>query len=482
MTDSPAVPDADAHEPNGSARPFPEGRRPVTPTGPIGVVGGTSVPFYAPRRCPPGAPCEPETPRRVHVPGRYDAEQLNHSEAATLAQAVVEADEDLNGARPAIDGAVQALVLAEGGMVAAHQEIDGFVLSNRLLLAYRAVEQVRLHHEQDGPEDRRHRPQWVKWALWLGVGAASVYDTVYFAEIFAQLIDSRGGPSDPQFYVGLLPGVLIAIALVVTGHWLAQAILRARAHRERRPRRLRLGPWIAGRLGRREPVLDERRDGDLPWPRWGLALSFALLVLGTMGVWAVIRGDDTVKATPVAYGLLLLLFTIAAVAVKVVHYNPYYDSSLAAERALHLMQKERERLVTLCNRATSEYAGAESRLVSLINKCEGQARQRLHRAWIQILRDRGEHGLAGDVAPDFAEPRNTADADPRSHTQPMFERVTEPRVELGPVQAARTVLDHHDVDAARQRCRQVIEALNTQTRGTGFQPTPGGAGAEGGTA
>lgn len=466
MTDSHAVPDADAPVPNG-ARSAPDGRRPVvTPMGPLGVVGGTSVPFYAPRRCPPGAPCEPDATGRVHAPGRYEPQQLSHGEAAELAQAVVEADDELNLARPDMDTAVQALVLAEGGMVAAHQELDGFVRSDRLWLAHCAVEQVRLRHEQDGPEDRRHRPRWVPWALWLGVGAASAYDTVYFAGIFARLIDVQGGPNDPQFYVGLLPGVLIAIALLVAGHWLAEAILRARAHRERRPRRLRPAAWVAGVLGRREPVMDERGEGDLPWPRWGLALSFALLVLATMGMWAVLRGDTAVKPTPIAYGLLLLLFTISAVAVKVVHYNPYRDSSLAADRALGLMQKERERLVTSCTRTTGEYAGAASRLTTLIDRCEAQARQRMHRAWVQILRDRDDHGRAGDVAPDFADPRKAGDPDARPETQPMFEHIAEPRVWLGPVLAARSVLDHHDVDAARHRCQQAIDALSTQTRGT----------------
>ncbi|MGH3755360.1 MAG: hypothetical protein ACRDRP_22230 [Pseudonocardiaceae bacterium] len=89
---------------------------------------------------------------------------------------------------------------------------------------------------------------------------------------------------------------------------------------------------------------------------------------------------------------------------------------------------------------------------TVIDRCEAQARQPLHRAWAQILRDRDRdgHGLAGDVAPPFADTRQGDEPDSRIETQPMFDGIVEPRVWLGAVRAARSVLDGHDVDATRR--------------------------------
>lgn len=50
----------------------------------------------------------------------------------------------------------------------------------------------------------------------------------------------------------------------------------------------------------------------------------------------------------------------------------------------------------------SAFTTAVNNLMQLLERLEGEARRHLDQGWITVLRQRDEHGLAGDVAPKFA--------------------------------------------------------------------------------
>ena len=247
---------------------------------------------YPPKPCPPSAPCYPPTPGRAVESKPYQRDQLSNGEAAVLTKAKTDAETDVVNAGPGINTLVSTLQDRDNGAMTALHTLELFVNSERLASADSELRLVRLRHRHDGPEDRRRRPSWVRWALWLSLPAASIYDTAFFATVFLKLVDNTFAVTNPISYIALLPGVVITVALLVTGHWLAEAITRARAHVERTPQRARFVSRLAGWLLRRPPIEQTREPDGLPWPRWVLPIGFGFLVISTLAIWAINRAPS----------------------------------------------------------------------------------------------------------------------------------------------------------------------------------------------
>ncbi len=418
----------------------------------------TTRPLFVSQPCPPSAPCPGATPESKPEP--YDRVQLSNREAAELTDAKTAADGAVAAARPAIDGTVRELLDRQRDAGTALHRLDVFAKSGNLARDRDAVRRVQERHEHDGPEDRTRRPGWARWALWLTVPAAGIYDTAFFATVFLRLVDGKPDLASPAFYVALLPGVVITVALLAAGHWLAEALVRARSHTERRPERVPFGVRLGCLLLRRRPTPRKRALDDLPWPRWLLPGAFALSVLGTLTVWAHNRAlEAQVEATSVpttAVALLLLLFSLTALAVKAIYHNPFADTARAADRRLTDAAARSDKLAADAGAAVAEFEAANGRLRGLLDDLTAQAARRIDQAWTGILRERHEHGLAGTVAPPFAT------CGPGADRSPLFDGLVEPQVWLTPVQVAREFLRDDEVTADRERLRALMAELAAQ--------------------
>lgn len=422
----------------------------------------TTRPLFLSQPCPPSAPCADATRDAKHEP--YDRMQLSNSEAAELVEAKAAADGELAAARPAIDATVRALLEREHESRNALHKLDVFVRGEDTAHGRDAVRRVRARHEHDGAEDRRRRPKWARWALWLAVPAAGIYDTAFFATVFLRLVDAAPDPGSFEFYIALVPGVMITVALLVAGHWLANALVRARAHTERTPERVSFLTRLRCLITRQEPTARKRARDGLPWPLWLLPVVFAVLVLGTLTIWAhnraVSTGDELSSVPTTAVALLLLMFSITAMVVKTVHYNPFADTARDAERELDTAIKNGDKVVADASTAVAAFETTNRQLRGVLDDLAANAVRRIDAAWSTILRDRHQHGLAGTIAPPFGESAPAADSPLERH--PLFNGLPEPTVWLGPVHEGRTMLRDKAVNEDSALLRTLLDTLAAQ--------------------
>jgi hypothetical protein len=423
----------------------------------------TTRPLFVSQPCPPSAPCADATRKNVKREP-YNPLRLSNSEAAELVEAKAAADGDMAAARPGIDTAVRAVLAREHESRNALHTLEVFVRSADTAHGRIAVDRVRARHEHDGAEDRRRRPKWARWALWLAVPAAGIYDTAFFTTVFLRLVDAAPDPSSVEFYIAMVPGVMITVALLAAGHWLANAFVRARAHTERDPARISLSRRLGCLIIRREPAPRTRARDDLPWPLWVLPVAFAVLVLGTLTMWADIRAASSdaeqVSVPAIAVALLLLMFSITAVVVKTVHYNPFADAARDAARELKAATRSGAAVVTTTSAAVAEFETTNRRLRGVLDDLAARANRRIDEAWSAILRDRHQHGLAGTVAPPFEE--HDARAGGPFERHPLFDGLSEPTVWLGPVHEGRAMLRDDAVRHDGERLRALLAALTAQ--------------------
>ncbi|HEX2132694.1 MAG TPA: hypothetical protein VHH15_14150 [Actinophytocola sp.] len=401
--------------------------------------------LYLHTPCPKGMPCHGAPPEPSVEHPAYRRDELNNEEAAEVVAARTAADRTVAAARPEIDAGVAALLDHERAAADALRRLHVFLQGGALARRWADVRRVWHRHRSDGAEDRRVRPAWAKWALWLAVPAAGLYDTAFFAVVFLTLVDVEPSPTNPVFYVALLPGVMVTVALLVAGHWLGEALFRSRERAERSLIRKR----------RRRPHRQRERD-DLPWARWWLPTGFGLLVLGTLALWAVLRARDSqtgAVSTPTdAVTLLLLLFSVTAIAVKAIYHNPHADSARGADRRLAAAGATGDTLATDAGVAVAAFAAANERLRGLLAELTAQGSRHLDQAWEHILRRRHEHGRAGPHAPVFEPGRR----------RPLFGALAEPPLWTEPIEDGRQLLRDDEVTAARERLEHLRAELVEQ--------------------
>jgi hypothetical protein len=254
-----------------------------------GAVSSTA--FFPPSACPPCAStadgadaADQQSTRARHQRGPLPPELWENGEAATIIQAATSAGAEVAAAQPEIDSALRRLAERVAEADAAVGELVMFAIGHRLGDAQKAMRGLVARHAQDGPEDRRRQPRWVRWLTWPTVIAAAGYDTWFFSGVFRSLLDASTRPTDPGLYLSLLPGVMITVALLVTAHWIAQAAGRANDHVERRPSWVRWWSRLAGWLRRRPPNALSRTADNLPWPRWWRASVFGGFTIVTLGL------------------------------------------------------------------------------------------------------------------------------------------------------------------------------------------------------
>lgn len=423
--------------------------------------------FFAPDDCPPDAARVGGCGRPPRERKTYEREQLTNAEAAELQQAATVAEREVLAAGHAIQAANTEAVRQRANTAEHLHALDNFVASRHVAVVHALQADIQTVRRADGAEDRRRRPVWAHLSVVVvTVVAVAAYDTTFFARVFLKFVNVAPDPRSPIFYFALVPGLGLSVALLCCGHLLARAALRGRYHTERRTQRIRAGSRLRALV--RRPVPAETRSArDMPWPQWWPAVVFTTVVLCTLGIWAINRARSTggrLDTPPGAVALLLLLLSVSAIAVTVIHYNPFADHTAATKSELRGIDEQRQRLTTAAASAIVGYATALGNLRQLTAELEQRAQDHLKEAWAAILKRRDEHGQAGEVAPDFCP----TGSDPAAST---FAGLLEPPLALRILDGPREILAKSDLDRTWSQYRNALATLTAQTR-EAYDPIP----------
>ncbi|WP_335937821.1 hypothetical protein [Streptomyces sp. PTD5-9] len=357
-----------------------------------------------------------------------DPEHLDNGEMRMLLRAAREVAELVSHNRDRLAAARARTIDAHARTEEAVQSLARFEAAASLRASREAQDAVESRHAGDGAHDRRRRDMWIRVLRWPVVAAMAMFDAWYFMRVFQYLTTSEEEVSFFEQTVSFLPGVVLALALMLSGHAIAAPLHRVReglhALRDRRPVLSLLGSLTL-------PVL------------------YLTAVLSTVTVWAVLRARDTgvdevegARYAPGWVAVLMLVLAITAVAMKVIAHNPYADSAAAARRTLLRATLTYAWLVRRVGRALREHERAWSDLCALRDELASHVRLESMRAWeAAILTARMLHGQAGHTPPAPAVlPSGTGSgAQAASWAAPLFNGVVEPSPELGPLIEAHRI-------------------------------------------
>ncbi|MFJ1913460.1 hypothetical protein ACIOGX_16250 [Streptomyces sp. NPDC088147] len=381
-----------------------------------------------------------------------DPEHLDNGEMRMLLRAARDVAELVSHNRGQLAAARARAIGAHARTEEAVQSLARFEAAASLRTTRAAQEAVETRHAADGAEDRRRREMWIRLLRWPVVAAMAVFDAWYFMRVFQYLTTSEEAVSLIEQSVSFLPGVILALALMLSGHAIAAPLHRVREQ-------LRA-------LRERRPVLSLLGSLSLP------ALYLASVLL-TVTVWAVLRARDTgageevegARYAPGWVAVLMLVLAITAVAMKVVAHNPYADSAAEARRGLLRARMAYAWQVRRAGEALREHERAWSDLCALRDELASHVRLENMRAWeAAILTARMLHGQAGHLPPAPAALRSGAESQAPTAVwmAPLFADVVEPPPELGPLVEAHRIAVTCAPAELRSRRDELISRINLQ--------------------
>ncbi|MEV4948723.1 hypothetical protein [Streptomyces sp. NPDC053755] len=315
---------------------------------------------------------------------------------------------------------------------------------------------VEARHAEDGAADRRRRDLWIRVLRWPVIGAMAVFDAWYFMQVFQDLTSSTENVSALERMVSFLPGVVLALALMLSGHVIAAPLhgIRERLH-----------------------ALRERRPVAALCASLALPLLYLLSVLFVVTVWALMRARDAGTAdseidgaryAPGWVAALMLVLALTAVAMKIVAHNPYADSAAEARRGLFRARTTYGLLVRRAGEALRDHERAWSDLCAVRDELASQVRLESMRVWeAAILSARMLHGQAGHLPPTPAAlpAKPQAEVSASTLTEPLFSGVVEPPPELGPLIEAHRITLSCAPTELRARRDELIVRIDRQLAG-----------------
>ncbi|OXM63992.1 hypothetical protein CF165_26915 [Amycolatopsis vastitatis] len=370
---------------------------------------------------------------------------------------MVDATAEIDEARPAISGELENLECARRQAEQAVADLKFFAAGGECATSRRELDALRESHDSDGAETRLLRPRWLPYLLWITLVANGLYDTMFFSTTWRQLADVSNEAWTVPWAISFLPGFTITAALLISGHQLAVMVARKRAIEERSKFRIR---WRRKGLLSWRQVTETRDQKATPWPIWGIAISFTLLVLSTVGAWALIRAVQaetagSVSINPVYFVLILLMFSITAIVAEIAHHNPAADNEKRVHGLMTKTEVRRDALITRAREALVGFTTVHKQLALLLESLQGRAHRHLDLAWAAILEERDGHGLAGDMAPEFS---NQDEAEAR------FDGMREPQIRSALLTSAKQALEENAPTAIDKEMQQLFDELAGQTR------------------
>ncbi|MFI6393731.1 hypothetical protein [Nonomuraea sp. NPDC050540] len=296
------------------------------------------------------------------------------------------------------------------------------------------------------------RPRWLRVIRWPVVITVGTFDAWYFMQVFrfltATLGDAVGGGQLGLWerIVPMVPGVVIAVALAVSGSLL---LIPLRAWREAT---LRPG----GRVVR------------LLW--WCLPVVFVGMLLTVVAVWAGLRSAYPVpprQGYPLfSVMLLITMLSLGAIVTKVMADDPEADALGAARRRLFWQRVAYQRQARRAEVMIARYESAWSDLRTLRDELVGLLRLKAVSAWEAfILRTRALHRRAGNVTALPVAPPVGPEPSMEGMVLPEFEEVRQPRPELGPLHEICRLIEEQDPDELLEHLDELAEEYRNQLAG-----------------
>ncbi|MFJ2554860.1 MULTISPECIES: hypothetical protein [unclassified Streptomyces] len=378
-------------------------------------------------------------------------EHLDNGEMRMLLRAAREVADLVSHNREQLAAARARTIGAHARTEEAVQALARFEAMASLRTARAAQETVEARHAEDGAHDRRRRELWIRVLRWPVIAAMAVFDAWYFMQVFQYLTVNEAAVSLAEQTVSFLPGVVLALALMLSGYTIAAPLhrVRERLHALRECR----------------PVLALLGSLSLP-------ALYLLTVLTTVTVWALLRARDAgvgdvegARFAPGWVALLMLVLAITAVAMKIVAYNPYADSAVEARRGLLRARMTYALLVRRAGAALRKHERAWSDLCALRDELASQVRLESMRVWeAAILTARMFHGQAGHIppAPAVLLEGTEASAPTAAWMAPLFSGVVEPPPELGPLVEAHRITVTCTPAELRERRTELISRIDRQ--------------------
>ena len=423
-------------------------------------------------RWPSPVPCPAlpfDQPIDTGLHGGGTEENIDDLEAAALMEAFDLGNAALRGSLPRIDEAA-------GKVEAEFQRAGGTIDALHRLRDSRSIEEaaakhatVLARHSDDGPEDRRRRGFFKPWMVWLVVTVAAVFDASFVANLIQRILGV--GPGSVVYYLAYLPGVGMALCLLIAGTHLGEHLYRRRMWLSRRRRRDPLTPWLVLRRAlwwwREHP--QERRPDDLPWYRIFVPLLGAALTVALLGVIAYVRairaGAEFAALCDLqpVFVIMLILLSLSAITIKVLSHNPCADSSEEAIKGLNKLSTKVERATNKARSAVTDAVKSANHLNTMIISAESEARSAVERACARMLAERGRRDRSGDIVLPLVYMRWPVDV---GQVAPQTEL---PGLNLVLLDEARRTSEKYRPEDLRVRLADVVTELHQQF---GFRPDP----------
>ncbi|MEU0937068.1 hypothetical protein [Embleya sp. NPDC005971] len=384
----------------------------------------------------------------------HDAELLDNGEMQVLLRAVREVAEIVGHNRERLARGRTKVIEAHAAGEQAVRALARFESANTLAAARSAQAAVEARHRADGAHDRRRRDAWIQILRWPMVLALGAFDAWFFRQVFQDLTVDGESPSRAEQVVSFLPGVALAVAMLLAGHVMASPLHRWRdALRERFKDR----PGMAILAG------------------FPLPLLYLASVMITVAMWAVLRVGDAAQEADAtiaqrypagSVAVLMLVLALTAMAMKVVAHNPYADSATEARRRLWRATRSYRRLACRVEDKLCAHDKECSDLQAMCDELAAQVRLESMRVWEgAILRARMLHGRAGHLPPALEPGGVTAQAAAASAL--LFRGVAEPGPELGPLVEARRVLAEYSPTGLKERQERLVARLDERPEASG---------------
>jgi hypothetical protein len=412
------------------------------------IVGETSGPgLSVPLACGHGCTCRLHDQVRL-VPGIPDRrpEDLDHGEMAALVIASREAT-------ILLDGFHDRLRLLREAVVRSHRLVrDGLdtmrALEKQQLVVHARTRQVEVRRRlSDLEPDQLRRPSTVvRWAGAVVIAGIALFDTLFF---FQSLLDVLAVPAGTPWALtapNALPGLVLALGLIIAGGILAGPCWRL-------SRGLRSAP---------EPGWSRTRRALRIFFRTMAVVTLPLVLLGVLGLWASIRGQMAIDAAflPPDWTVVVLLLSLSliAMAIEIRLGNPFAKEWHDADHALERAVAQHNRLRAEVNARIADLEVHWRNLRSARDEMLSLLRVELARPWEDlILPARLRHRKAGDLPP-----RPAATDWSNRETLSVFAGVDQPVPGPGPLAEVIRQIEDYRPEPLGQELQRIAIKLDGQ--------------------
>lgn len=451
------------HSVNGGSPPPPA--EPARPTEEPPLAGRV-VPVASHHSCPHGCDCWKKGFQEyiVRSPERQPHE-IDNQEAHALLVARNRAIRDVRRRKGELSTARQS-VIDSHGRLQEHLTRMSSLTGRNVLPGLTGRYATECERREPGP------PLWLRILQWPVVLGAGAFDLWYFMQIFQLISLGNKAASWLDVIVTALPGVVLAVGLIVSGHTIGAPLYRAM---------------------RRHEVAQERRTGLVRlicalWS-WPLRLALPIILICVTGLWGAFRAieanDQQAHVSMQMVSLLVMALAVTAIAIKAAAYDPRAEAKGQARRDLLFVKLRLRYYERRAHRGLAECRKAWSDLCALRDGVIAQVRGRYGEAYEFMTYARGMHEKAGRLPPSFA---TMATMEPGANSlagwvESDFKAVDQPPPEFADLREVQRVIVRYDPEPLAGRLLELTGEATRQMRVTPASPpvegevtvaTPGG--------